>query len=172
VQCYFVHDRCVPERNVSDDVSLGRGVPWTSRPLDEPSLGRGVPWPSRPLDEASLGRGVPWTRRPLDEASLGRGVPGMRRPLDDGVLKHWDRLSLCWVRVRLGVPRFSPGSGQIGEGRHGQGPRRPRDALSVGRNIRDFLFGDTSIGDTLSRHRRTLVFPARAANDQNLALCM
>jgi hypothetical protein len=116
------------------------------------------------MDEVSLGRADPWTRRPMDVVSLGRGVPGMMRPLDDMSLTdgHWDRLSLCWVRLGL-----SPGSGQIGQGRHDQGPRRPRDVLSMGRNIRD-----TSVGDTLSRHRRTLVFPARATNDQNLALCM
>jgi hypothetical protein len=112
------------------------------------------------MDEASLVRAVPWTSRPLDEPSLGRGVPGMRRPLDDMSLTdgHWDRLSLCWVRLGLG-----PGSGQIGQGRHDQGPHRPRDALSAGHIGR---------GHFILCHRRRLVVLLRAANDQHLALCM
>jgi hypothetical protein len=31
-----------------------------------------------------------------------------------------------------------------------QGPHGPREPFSMGQNIRDFLFGDTSVGDTLS----------------------
>ncbi len=57
----FVPDRCVPERKVCDD--------------------------------ASLGRAVFWTRRPWDDASLRRCVT------DRSFLKHWDRLSLCCVRL-------------------------------------------------------------------------
>jgi hypothetical protein len=56
VQCYFVPDRCVPERKVSDDASPDRGV--------------------RPLDEASHGRDVPWTRCPPSNTSLTGGGRG------------------------------------------------------------------------------------------------
>jgi hypothetical protein len=47
VRCYFVPDRCVPERKVSasNDASPDRG----GRPLDEASHVRGVPHPIHPL---------------------------------------------------------------------------------------------------------------------------
>jgi hypothetical protein len=38
------------------------------------------------------------------------------------------------------------------KGRIIQGMNRPKEALSKGRNIRDFAFVDTSVGDALSRH--------------------
>jgi hypothetical protein len=41
-------------RKFLDDASLGRCVPWTTRPLDDVSLGRRVPWTARPLKDASL----------------------------------------------------------------------------------------------------------------------
>jgi hypothetical protein len=49
------------------------------------------------------------------------------------------------------VTRFGPGSGHIGQGCDVQGTyktHRPRGAVSKGRNIRHFLLGDTSVGDT------------------------
>ncbi len=148
--CYFAPDRCVPNEKSRmmrplDETSLVLAVPWTSRPLDEPSLGWVVPLTT-----------VPWTRRPCDEASLGRCVP------DLWVLKHFDRLSFCWVRLfwstpvrsrvrknRSGTtcPRDASSTGSLA-----QGPHCPRNALSMGENIQDFLLGDTSVGVTLSRH--------------------
>ncbi len=45
-----------------NDVSHGRCVPWTMRPLDDPSLDRGVYWTMRPLDIASMNNiSRPWT---------------------------------------------------------------------------------------------------------------
>jgi hypothetical protein len=41
------------------------------------------------------------------------------------------------------------------KGRDVQGTRRPRDASSKRRNIRDFLFWDISVWDTVSRHQHT-----------------
>jgi hypothetical protein len=37
MQCYFVPDRCVPKRKVSDETFLGRGFPWKRRPVVEAS---------------------------------------------------------------------------------------------------------------------------------------
>jgi hypothetical protein len=72
-ETYNVPKWCVPKRKVSDDASLGRGVPWMMRPLDETSLGRDVSRTRRPLDDASLRRDVPWMIHPLDDVSLTDG---------------------------------------------------------------------------------------------------
>ncbi len=50
VQCYFVPDRCVPERKARMMRPLTEtSVHWTRRPMDETSHGRGVPHPIYPL---------------------------------------------------------------------------------------------------------------------------
>jgi hypothetical protein len=77
--------------------------------------------------------------------SLGCSVPWTIRPLDDAS-RH--------------VPRCSPGSGHIGQGRVGQLKHRPRDTLSKRQNIRDFSFGDTlsrQVSLTVVGKRRLLV---------------
>ncbi len=48
-------------------------------------------------------------------------------------------------------PRDASSKGRFDHKEHVvQGPHCLRDQFSMGRNIRDFLFGDTSVGDTLA----------------------
>jgi hypothetical protein len=56
-------------------------------------LGSSVPWTMHTLDHASFGRCFPWTKRPWKGASNRQCVP------DCYVLKHWDRLFLCWDKL-------------------------------------------------------------------------
>jgi hypothetical protein len=100
IQPFEWSDLFVPKRKVSDDASLGRGVPWTSRTLDEPFLGRTVPWTSRILNEPYLGRGVPWTSRTLGEPYLGRAVPWTSRILDEPYLGR----GIPWTSRTLDEP--------------------------------------------------------------------
>ncbi len=45
------------------------------RVLNNASIGRCVPWTTRPMDDASHGRRVPWTTGPLDDESLCAARP-------------------------------------------------------------------------------------------------
>ncbi len=54
----------------------------------------------------------------------------------------------------------------MSKGRHILGLHHPRDALSKRRNVRDFSFGDTLLGDTSFWHRRTMVSIAMQLEDQ------
>ncbi len=108
------------------------------------------PWTMRPLEDVSLGQCVPWTMRLLDNASLT--VPETLGQTD---LK----LGYVWPDCR-GAAAVQGQDASVSDGtsklRHGQVKRRPRAASSKGRivrgTVRDFSFGDSSVGDTLSRH--------------------
>ena len=55
-------------------------------------------------------------------------------------------------RVRKGRSGTLSPRDALFKGRVIQGPHRPKEKLSAGRNIRDFLFGDTSVGDDTKLH--------------------
>ncbi len=88
------------------------------------------------------------TSCPWDASSKGRHVHETHPPRDAMSMRH----------ILQGTPwpwvdETHPLRDVMSKGRVVQGPHRPSAALSMKRKIRDFLFGDSSVGDTLSRHR-------------------
>ncbi len=91
--------------------------------------------------------------RPWGTNSRGAKIPGE---------KNWT----ARFREKTSCHRCSPGSGHIGQGCHVQGTHYPRAASSKGRivrrterNVRDFSFGLTLVGEHIILQRCTRILP-------------
>jgi hypothetical protein len=137
---------------------LGCCIPWTMcplaiLPLTEPSHPYIQFWLSEATPDFQLSRALAlWSggvlcvgracirRRGANLINLVRGVG------EASQTPHWSirtrrptELVPCWTRSRVGT--------------HWSGAQYPRDALIKGRNMLEFLVGDTSVGDTSTLHR-------------------
>ncbi len=142
----------------------GCSVPWTIRLLDDARWTTPFRWR------------VPWTKRSMDDASLAAACVPVLNRIEVLVVESLTRHNIILV---LGTSGFaskvlhnlqyssfgliSPKvSGHIGQRRGDQVTHCPRDASSKGRlvqgtvYIRDFSFGDRSVGDELTVHRSAL----------------
>ncbi len=101
-----------------------------------------------------LGCCIPWTKCPL--AILPLTEPS--HPFDwiersDTRLPAAARFSAAKRWSSMCGPSVHPCLTRSRVGKHRSGTQYPRDALFKGRNIQEFSFGDTSVGDTSTLHR-------------------
>jgi hypothetical protein len=111
------------------------------------SKGGIIPWRTHPLNDVSLvEQHISWTMCSLDDASL------------TDVSRSMIEVRTCWASfkqypsISQSVPkgRGPPIRDGLTKGRTSKGTYRPTYALYKGRNIRYFMFGDTTIRDDIT----------------------